>query len=193
MDSAFFRSSVMYQEFVLDQGPRLLGDLLTARGAVAWDLAHEERDRTHLLHQVLHDGLRNLFDRYLHEGHGSASALAGTALAATASPSYPSTRERTQESDGLHPRADRESTVDGTSATTGFGMNLDVISEHSHSLHSFNTNTYSTTTERSDYMIGGLNAGINSLLQDVMDDGYAHVVVNPQMEGYNHWMPHGGQ
>jgi hypothetical protein len=195
MDSAFFRSSVMYQEFVLDQGPRLLGDMLTARGAVAWDLAHEERDREQLLHQVLHDGLRNLFDRYLHEGHGSASALAGSALAATASPSYPSTRERTQEADGLRPRADRESAVDAsTSATAGFGMSLDVISEHSHSLHSFNTNTYSTTTERSDYMIGGLNAGINSLLQDVMDDGYAHVVVNnPQMDGYQHWMPHGGQ
>lgn len=183
MESAIFRSSVMYQEFVLDQGPQLLGDLLTARGAVAWNLAHEARDRTHLLHQILHDGLRNLFDRYLREGHGSAAAPN-----ASPSPSYPATRERTQETDGLSHRADRESTVDAASIGGHFGaMNLDVISEHSHSLHSFNTNTYSTTTERSDNFM----LGVGPMLQGVIDEGYAHIVMNGQQEGYQPWMNHG--
>ncbi|KAK0639446.1 hypothetical protein B0T16DRAFT_395178 [Cercophora newfieldiana] len=186
MDSAIFRSSVMYQEFVLDQGPQLIGDLLTARGALAWNLQHEERDRTQFLHQILHDGLRNLFDRYLREGHGGAVSLGAAAINATTSPSYAAAHERAQESEGLSHRADRESTVDAASISGHFtGMNLDVISEHSHSLNSFNT--YSTTTERSDnYMLG-----MNNLLQDVIDEGYAHIVVSGhQSEGYP-WMGQG--
>jgi len=146
----------MYQQFVLEQGPQLIGDLLTSRGTVTWNIPHENRDRNALLQQILHDGLRTLFDRYLHEGHG----------ASTDSPPYPANRERTQDSD-ISRRAERETTLEAGSVPYSA---MDVISEHSHSLHSY---TYSTTTERSDnaYVMSGLNA----ILHDVTEGGYAHV------------------
>ncbi|KAH8753536.1 hypothetical protein F5883DRAFT_384699, partial [Diaporthe sp. PMI_573] len=65
IDRELLQDITLYQDFLTSNGPRILSDVLTQRGAITWNLPNEERDLAAFQQTVFEEGLRVIFDRWV--------------------------------------------------------------------------------------------------------------------------------
>jgi len=71
MHEALFKGATDYHQFLEEQGPQILGDMLTSRG---YSIPLEERDLEAFLQGIFKEGIRLMFHQWAHQGQASASA-----------------------------------------------------------------------------------------------------------------------
>lgn len=65
VDRELLQDITLYQEFLTSNGPQILSDLLTRRGAIAWNLPNGQRDLVTFQRTVFEEGLREIFDQWV--------------------------------------------------------------------------------------------------------------------------------
>lgn len=65
IDNELLQDITLYQDFLTSNGPRILSDVLTRRGAITWNLPNEERDLTAFQQTVFEEGLRQIFEQWV--------------------------------------------------------------------------------------------------------------------------------
>lgn len=65
IDNELLQDITLYQGFLTSNGPRILSDVLTRRGAITWNLPNDERDLTAFQQTVFEEGLRQIFEQWV--------------------------------------------------------------------------------------------------------------------------------
>jgi hypothetical protein len=68
MDTELFQNVIGYQSFLVSHGPRILEDILTRHGSVAWNLPNGDADLQAFRHRLLQDGFRMIFQQWTSQG-----------------------------------------------------------------------------------------------------------------------------
>lgn len=64
LDAGLFQHVNEYQEFLRSEGPRVIRNILTVRGAVTWHLPNGETDMEAFQHRMIEDGIIEIFNRW---------------------------------------------------------------------------------------------------------------------------------
>lgn len=75
IDRELFQDITLYQDFLMTNGPRILSDVLTRRGAIIWNLPNEERDLSAFQQTVLEEGLHVIFNQWVARRGSNAEHL----------------------------------------------------------------------------------------------------------------------
>ncbi|KAH8649069.1 hypothetical protein BX600DRAFT_109902 [Xylariales sp. PMI_506] len=68
VDTTLLQNVVNYQSFVRTDGPRIIRDILSARGAVEWNLPNEAADREAFQFRMLEEGIQEIFNQWTRRG-----------------------------------------------------------------------------------------------------------------------------
>lgn len=65
IDRELLQDITLYQDFLTSNGPRILSEVLTRRGAITWNLPNEERDLAAFQQTVFEEGLHVIFNQWV--------------------------------------------------------------------------------------------------------------------------------
>nr|XP_036577375.1 uncharacterized protein CTRU02_12608 [Colletotrichum truncatum]KAF6784346.1 hypothetical protein CTRU02_12608 [Colletotrichum truncatum] len=64
IDNDLLQDITLYQDYLSTNGPTILSEILTSRGAVTWNLPNEEQDLAAFQRSIFEEGLREIFQRW---------------------------------------------------------------------------------------------------------------------------------
>ncbi|KAI3395882.1 hypothetical protein diail_667 [Diaporthe ilicicola] len=122
IDRELLQDITLYHNFLTANGPRILSEVLTRRGAVTWNLPNEERDLAAFQQTVFEEGLHTIFNQWVvrrtsSTEHVNSPTFVGTANNLTP-PSSDTSAERAGSSSNQAPRV--SFTIPGREPTNTF-------------------------------------------------------------------------
>lgn len=128
IDRELLQDITLYQDFLTTNGPRILSEVLTRRGAITWNLPNEERDLAAFQQTVFEEGLHAIFNQWVARRAGDTEHVSNPTSVGVANtltpPSSDTSAEITGSSSNQAPRV--QSTIPGREpANTVAGIEVD--------------------------------------------------------------------